>query len=239
MSVACPSSCPSALQADVFSACLTSPMKMALRWFCLHSPLRSEAGLDPALADSIPGQQSNRKTPLGELNWIFTAITDTIAWNVLPRPLFQRLFRQDLLVASLFRNYLLAERILRTCGCTPVSSPRLPATHGHPMWHAWDLAVEACMLQLPGILMTGGQGQPADFVPSPFFTDQLTAFEVWLEQGSERKAPPEQLPIVLQARCVFFPYPGRIGRASPRAGPCVRLLGRERSQRLCPQAAPD
>lgn len=22
---------------------------------------------------------------LGELNWIFTAITDTIAWNVLPR----------------------------------------------------------------------------------------------------------------------------------------------------------
>jgi len=24
-------------------------------------------------------------------------------------------------------------------------------------------------------------------------------FEVWLEHGSERKAPPEQLPIVLQA----------------------------------------
>lgn len=37
--------------------------------------------------------QSDRKTPLGELNWIFTAITDTIAWNVLPRPMFQKLFR--------------------------------------------------------------------------------------------------------------------------------------------------
>jgi regulator-associated protein of mTOR len=34
--------------------------------------------------------------------------------------------------------------------------------------------------------------------PSPFFTEQLTAFEVWLENGSERKKPPEQLPIVLQ-----------------------------------------
>jgi hypothetical protein len=34
--------------------------------------------------------------------------------------------------------------------------------------------------------------------PSPFFTDQLTAFEVWLEHGSEWKKPPEQLPIVLQ-----------------------------------------
>jgi hypothetical protein len=101
------------LPADVFTACLTSPIKMALRWFCLRSPLRHEAGLDPELADAMPGLRNNRKTPLGELNWIFTAITDTIAWNVLPRPLFQRLFRQDLLVASLFRNYLLAERVLR------------------------------------------------------------------------------------------------------------------------------
>lgn len=37
--------------------------------------------------------------------------------------------------------------------------------------------------------------------PSPFFTDQLTAFEVWLEHGSERKKQPEQLPIVLQVPC--------------------------------------
>jgi regulator-associated protein of mTOR len=34
--------------------------------------------------------------------------------------------------------------------------------------------------------------------PSPFFTEQLTAFEIWLEHGSEKKKPPEQLPIVLQ-----------------------------------------
>jgi hypothetical protein len=56
----------------------------------------------------------------GELNWVFTAITDTIAWNVLPRALFQKLFRQDLLVASLFRNFLLAERIMRAANCNPV-----------------------------------------------------------------------------------------------------------------------
>lgn len=45
------------------------------------------------------GQFGDRRTMLGELNWIFTAITDTIAWNTLPRPLFQKLFRQDLLVS--------------------------------------------------------------------------------------------------------------------------------------------
>ncbi|KAL3211194.1 hypothetical protein MRX96_000874 [Rhipicephalus microplus] len=85
---------------------------------------------------------------LGELNWIFTAITDTIAWNVLPKTLFQRLFRQDLLVASLFRNFLLAERVMRAYDCQPVSQPALPPTFQHPMWQAWDLALDLCLAQL-------------------------------------------------------------------------------------------
>lgn len=180
------------LPADVFTSCLTTPIKIALRWFCPRSLLSDS--LDPDLIDQIPGRQNDRKTPLGELNWIFTAITDTIAWNVLPRDLFQRLFRQDLLVASLFRNFLLAERIMRAANCSPQSYPRLPPTHKHPMWHAWDMAAEICLSQLPALL----KEEPAEFKPSPFFTEQLTAFEVWLDHGSERKKPPEQLPIVLQ-----------------------------------------
>jgi regulator-associated protein of mTOR len=52
------------------------------------------AGVSKELIDRIPGRQTDRKTPMGELNWIFTAITDTIAWNSLPRALFQKLFRQ-------------------------------------------------------------------------------------------------------------------------------------------------
>ena len=195
------------LPADVFSACLTTPIKIALRWFCARSALRRD-GVDATLIDAIPGQQNNRKTPLGELNWIFTAVTDTIAWNALPRPLFQRLFRQDLLVASLFRNFLLAERVMRASNCAPVSCPAMPPTYQHPMWHAWDAAVEACLLQMPGLLNgdargsgdggSGAHGAGVEFAPSPFFTEQLTAFEVWLERGSARKPPPEQLPIVLQ-----------------------------------------
>ena len=51
------------LPADVFSACLTTPVKMALHWFCTNSVLR-EQGITVDIIDNIPGMQNNRKTPL-------------------------------------------------------------------------------------------------------------------------------------------------------------------------------
>ena len=240
--------------ADVFTSCLTTPIQMALRWFVRRNR-QSMGGLNPEAVDAIPGKPNDRKTPLGELNWIFTAVTDSIAWNVLPKALFQRLFRQDLLVASMFRNFLLADRILRSLNCTPQSYPPLPpGVADHPMWQAWDLACETC---LAGLLKDGILGNhvvksvaptpttttttsldgtettasilappasttpplpeapktgPASSISSPFFSEQLTAFEIWLEFASIHKATlegwegdedpplesPEQLPVVLQ-----------------------------------------
>lgn len=166
---------------------------MALRWFVMQNQGKLAHRITMEMLDKIPGQFGDRRTMLGELNWIFTAITDTIAWNTLPRSLFQKLFRQDLLVASLFRNFLLAERVMRSYDCTPVSSPQLPPTHQHSMWKAWDLAVDVSLAQLPSILDKG-----ATYKASTFFEEQLTAFEVWLRFGDQHRPPPEQLPIVLQ-----------------------------------------
>lgn len=233
--------------ADIFTSCLTTPFQIALRWFVRRNR-HSMGSLNPEAVDAIPGQANDRKTPLGELNWIFTAVTDSIAWNVLPKPLFQRLFRQDLLVASMFRNFLLADRILRSLNCTPQSYPPLPpGTADHPLWQAWDLACETCLFGLlkdgilgnhvvkppPSASSNPGDGNsnndrdatrtpppppvvvppppppppktgPASSISSPFFSEQLTAFEIWLEYASIHKdnvellQSPEQLPVVLQ-----------------------------------------
>lgn len=184
------------LPADAFTSCLTTPIDMAVRFFILQNPLPGGPTLDEGR--NIPGKISERRTPLGELNWIFTAITDTIAWNSLPKPLFKRLFRQDLMVAALFRNFLLAQRIMRTYNCHPQSYPEVPDTHNSPLWDSWDFAVEMILKQLPALIQQSRDGQELSYNHSDFFSDQLSAFEVYLTQGALEQQMPEQLPIVLQ-----------------------------------------
>ncbi|KAF2763872.1 hypothetical protein EJ03DRAFT_332367 [Teratosphaeria nubilosa] len=210
------------LPADIFTSCLTTPIAMAVRFFLLQNPLPSTSTIDLNTARNIPGKVSERRTPLGELNWIFTAITDTIAWNCLPKPLFKKLFRQDLMVAALFRNFLLAQRVMRIYHCHPQSHPAIPDTHNHPLWKSWDLAVEMILAQLPklneqvkaqeALAEMHAQGQPngsgpappappieLDYTHSTFFADQLSAFDVYLTSSpNTHSKPPEQLPIVLQ-----------------------------------------
>ncbi|KAI0327680.1 hypothetical protein GY45DRAFT_1327330 [Cubamyces sp. BRFM 1775] len=237
-------SCPE-LPADLFTSCLTSPIDIALRYFLLTNQLPSGISSDQVM--QLPGDLKDRRTPLGELNWIFTAITDTIAWTTFPREVFTRLYRSDLLIASLFRNFLLAERIMKNYHCTPHTYPPLPPTNTHPLWASWDLAVDACLRQLPDLLKNAESSVPKDvslgarnrrqamrndqvaqpgpsapgdkpysYVPSRFFTDQLTAFEVWISRGGSAltkpgplslpiQVPPEQL--ILDGAADLAPYP--------------------------------
>ena len=185
------------LPADLFTCCLTTPIDIALRWFVLQHPLDCPIPIGD-LKTQIPGRLQDRRSPLGELNWIFTAITDTIAWNILPRQLFKKLFRQDLMVAALFRNFLLAERIMRANHCRPISSPPLPETHRHHLWQSWDLALETVIRQLPMLYKHEAHEIQYEYQHSDFFAQQLTAFEVYLNSGPTEEHAPDQLPIVLQ-----------------------------------------
>lgn len=102
-------------------------------------------------------------------------------------------------VAALFRNFLLAQRIMPVYNCHPQSYPELPDTRQHPLWESWDLAVDMALQQLPMLERKENEGIDYEYVNSTFFTEQLTAFEIYLTRGDAMsQKPPDQLPVVLQ-----------------------------------------
>lgn len=185
------------LPADLFTCCLTTPIKTSLKYYVIQKHNRLLPEITDDMIDNIHGQLSDRRTMLGELNWILTAIVDSIAWDILPKETFQKMFRQDLLVSLLSRHFILAQRIMSSYDCTPVSSPEIPPAPKHPMWAVWDYVLDQCLAQLPSI-----NENLTHYVHSSFFTEQLTAFQNWLSFGAriqnELKPKVEQLPIVLQ-----------------------------------------
>jgi regulator-associated protein of mTOR len=66
--------------ADFFTACLTTPLKVSLKWLASTSNVTHVPPL--AVLDALPWTPNKRKTLYGELNRIFTALTDVRT----PRP---------------------------------------------------------------------------------------------------------------------------------------------------------
>ena len=87
--------------------------------------------------------------------------------------------------------------------------------HQHPLWEAWDCAVDAVISQVlaqrsaaaaaAAVIATSQTNAilPAPLLPlapSPFFSEQLAAFNVWLNGGIVSEQAPPELPILLQVR---------------------------------------
>ncbi|KAH9249448.1 hypothetical protein BASA81_012810 [Batrachochytrium salamandrivorans] len=212
------------LPADLFTSCLTVPVPTALKWFISQHPTQMQAfGIEQRMVDFIPDGES-RKYMKRELEWILNTLTDMIAYSVFPPRLFQRLFREDVSMSDLFRNFLLAERIFRWSGRKPCTLPPLPETWKHMLWESWDYTVERSLMQLPHlipgeILQQEGfhkalavlQSHKIYYNPSfpswlstyqesRFFRDQLLAFENWLTvfPVPATTVPPLQLPVILR-----------------------------------------
>ncbi|KAI0979765.1 hypothetical protein GJ496_010293 [Pomphorhynchus laevis] len=157
---------------------------------CLIDPLRTAISMWSGFANSkknaIKGSLSDRSTPMGHLNWILTAITDSIAWKTLSKRDFQTFYRQDILLSCLCRNFMMAQRLSypNHPQCTIFSVNYLK----NELWYSWDLALDIVML-------TGKR--------SSFFDHQLTGFEHALNDNQNLENQYQTLPILLQALLSF------------------------------------
>jgi len=83
-----------------------------------------------------------------------------------------------------------------------MSYPPILSCHNHHLWKSWDLAVDKVLSQV-NLWLSDNPMQEMSLCPkipqSQFFTEQLTAFQVWLKlERISQNSVPEQLPIVLQ-----------------------------------------
>ncbi|KAF4724186.1 hypothetical protein FOZ62_009771 [Perkinsus olseni] len=224
------------LPSQLLTACLTAPLKTSLQFLCsgFYGPsstcllgLDSEdiqAKLELLLSRlgettvSEDGPNETRSSAVfRQLNSVFTSIMNSIAWSTLSAESYETLFRKDVVLASLFRNYLLAQRLLSLVGITSVSTPKLPDCSQHPLWETWELVLESSILHviqgeprhnslLPSVTRVPGSRSPP---VRDFFKDQLRAFSIWLrgrmhsrdhagDHGSQDHGRTRELPILLQ-----------------------------------------
>ena len=107
------------------------------------------------------GEKKDRKTLHGQLGWIMAGLVEAIAWDSLTKDeshqsgtvgynsyhqnagqnqaaktrqtfkLFHDQFRGDMLLSSLYKNFVLADRVMRSYGCNPQARVRNELTF---MW---------------------------------------------------------------------------------------------------------
>ncbi|KAL7713207.1 WD domain containing protein [Entamoeba marina] len=133
-----------------------------------------------------------QQQPYVELYAILTAIIEGIAWNVLPHDMFMKLFRKDIAVASLFRHFILARRVLKTFSFTPQSYPPIPDTSSHPLWKTWDAVLE---LAIPKLIHSTKQ---INVAPSPFFNNLIVSLREWLASHPTEAPTPCPLPMIFR-----------------------------------------
>lgn len=129
------------LPRDFLSSCLLSPIDMSLLCHILKYYYDSYKGPDFPLK-YIKQTLKEKNFPREDFQKLLRTIVDSIVSDYLKPELYSRLFRKDKLVASLFRNFVLAQFLSNLYNIHPQSNPKLPNMSHHPMWVQWVSALD-------------------------------------------------------------------------------------------------
>ena len=116
---------------DLFSSCLLKPFETALWW---HKQSHRNAF---AKEDGASGSESFA----GFLKEFLDGLLYTIAFETQPPEVCEMLTR-DPAIASLFKGFVLAQRIMLSYNIHPQAIPELRLMSSHPLWNTWDIALD-------------------------------------------------------------------------------------------------
>jgi len=163
---------------DVFTACLTTPLRMALLYHNTYVlPLSTLPGetFEPRSSNYMAALWVRLSDRLKGVLWEeLQAVVRCIAWQTLERKHYQMFFAgcssdgaaaegdtiahgsatatataHDSILPALVCGFILAQRILLTFNIHPQAIPPIPAANSHHLWHHWDLLCDTLFEQLP------------------------------------------------------------------------------------------
>ncbi|EAY14557.1 hypothetical protein TVAG_388900 [Trichomonas vaginalis G3] len=136
------------LPRDFLTSCLLTPIRTAILCHILQYYRTTLVNDDFPLRD-LDGyllkicNEKNELTPLHDsLTKTLNTITDAIAAEAIPLHIYQSIFSADDLTTTLFRNFLLAQFLLRPLHVHPTSFPLLPDLSMHPLWQHLRTAID-------------------------------------------------------------------------------------------------
>lgn len=182
---------------DLFTACLTTPLRIALLFHNLET-----FPFTRSLADVQVQRSSDYMAELWDLMshdlktrlWCeLQAILLTIAWQALDGREYQALFGQNGdVVSSLATGFLLSQRVMPAYHAHPESIPAILMPTNHPLWKHWDLILDNFFEQLPDYTAEGSL--------DPTWEAQLQLVSFMADQlNSIRTTDLSRLPIICRA----------------------------------------
>ncbi|OCF40386.1 hypothetical protein I317_05821 [Kwoniella heveanensis CBS 569] len=219
---------------DLFTACLTTPLRIALFFHNLQTfPLTKGDGgsFIPRTHAYMAALWENMSQNLKDRLWYeLSAITHTIAWQTIEGWEYQKLFGvSGDVVGNFASGFLLSQRVLGAYKTTPESIPSIPSSTGHALWTTWDLILDNLFEQLPkyfdeGVVDTSWE---KDLKLVSFMADQLESITTAGQRLHVTEAPRSgmtpgltRLPIICSAAMTS----GFRVQASTVLDSCLRAL---------------
>jgi hypothetical protein len=117
---------------DLFSSCLLMPYDTAIWW---HMQRHSSVYAEPRMPTD-----ANK----GFLEKLLVAVLDAIAFETQSVSVYQS-FTLDPTLASLFRGFVLAQRVMLSFNLHSSAIPALEPMASHQLWNIWDIAIDICI----------------------------------------------------------------------------------------------
>ncbi|KAK8857880.1 hypothetical protein M9Y10_012976 [Tritrichomonas musculus] len=121
------------LPRDFLTSCLLTPVKLSI--LC-HILKYFRLSLDN------PFQYLSQLEQSPDLHEMLTVITDAIASDYVKPKFFFQMFRNDHVVGTIFRRFILAQYLLKEYEVHPISNPSLPDMTKHQMWQEWEASLD-------------------------------------------------------------------------------------------------